>query len=52
MKPLIESCRKAIAEERCLGCSNLENPDFVGNPNCEYSKKKIYKGEQIRWKIR
>jgi len=38
MKPLIESCRKAIADGRCLGCQALENPDFIGNSNCEYLK--------------
>lgn len=36
---LIESCRKAIKEGRCLGCTALENPLFKGNPNCEYGKK-------------
>lgn len=35
---LILSCRKAIEEGRCLGCQALENPDFIGNPNCIYSK--------------
>ena len=35
---LIESCKKAIAEERCLGCQALENLNYGGNPNCEYSK--------------
>lgn len=50
MKPLIESCRKAIAEEKCLGCSNLENLEFIGNPNCEHVKKKTYEGEQLKWK--
>lgn len=46
---LIESCKKAIQEESCLGCANLENPNFVGNFNCEYAKKKTYKGEQMKW---
>jgi len=38
MKPLIESCRKAISESWCTGCQALENPLFTGNPNCIYSK--------------
>ena len=38
MKQLIESCRKAIEEQKCLGCQNLENENFVGNRNCIYSK--------------
>jgi hypothetical protein len=37
-KPLIKSCRKAIAEGRCTGCQALENPNFTGNPNCIYGK--------------
>lgn len=39
MKDLIESCRKAIEEGRCLGCTALEDKNFKGNINCEYSKK-------------
>lgn len=35
---LIESCKKAIESERCLGCQALENTNFVGNRNCIYSK--------------
>ncbi len=38
MKQLIEKCRKAIAENRCLGCTALENENFAGNSDCEYSK--------------
>lgn len=38
MKQLIESCRKAIEENRCLGCQALENENFIGNKDCEYSK--------------
>ena len=38
---LIESCKKAIAEGRCLGCVALENINFKGNPNCEYSKENL-----------
>ena len=40
---LIESCRKAISEGRCLGCQALENPYFIGNIGCEYSKTPIAK---------
>lgn len=36
--PLIDSCEKAISEERCLGCTAIENPYFMGNKDCEYSK--------------
>lgn len=35
---LIEKCAKAIAENRCVGCQTLEDTNFVGNPNCIYSK--------------
>ena len=35
---LINSCRKAIESGRCLGCQALEDKNFRGNPNCEYSK--------------
>lgn len=38
MKQLIESCRKAIEENRCLGCQALEDENFVGNIDCKYSK--------------
>lgn len=37
-KQLIESCRKAIESGRCLGCTALENEDFIGNINCEYNQ--------------
>lgn len=37
-KQLIYSCRRTIESGRCLGCQALENPDFIGNPNCIYSK--------------
>lgn len=37
-KDLINKCKKAITEGRCLGCQALENPNFIGNPNCRYSK--------------
>lgn len=60
MKQLLESCRKAIEDGRCLGCQALENENFVGNINCIYSKipsaqesiNKIHKnlgiGEQMK----
>ena len=35
---LIESCKRAIAESRCLGCVGLEDKNYLGNPNCKYSK--------------
>ena len=35
---LIENCKKAIESGRCLGCIELENPNFTGNPNCKYSR--------------
>ncbi len=51
MKQLIENCRKAIEENRCLGCQALENENFIGNIDCKHSKtrtaeesiKQIYK---------
>lgn len=35
---LIESCKRAIDEGRCLGCVGLEDKNYPGNPNCKYSK--------------
>ena len=35
---LIESCRKAIEENRCTGCQALEDNSFTGNPDCEAGK--------------
>lgn len=35
MKELIEPCKSAIREERCLGCNRLENPNFMGDKNCK-----------------
>ena len=35
---LIESCRKALAIGKCLGCTALENPNFIGNVNCRYGQ--------------
>ena len=35
---LIEKCAKAIADGRCLGCTACGEENFVGNPNCIYSK--------------
>ena len=37
-RQLIESCRKAIEDGRCLGCTALEDENFIGNINCKYSK--------------
>lgn len=37
-KQLIESCRKAIEENHCLGCQALEDENFIGNIGCKYSK--------------
>lgn len=37
-KQLIESCRRAISSGRCLGCTALENPNFIGNVNCRYGQ--------------
>ena len=37
-RQLIESCRKAIENSRCLGCTALEDENFIGNINCKYSK--------------
>ena len=34
---LIKTCEEAIKNEWCLGCSALENPNFVGRYNCKYS---------------
>ena len=38
MSSLITICKKALQEQRCLGCVRLENPDFVGDENCVHSK--------------
>lgn len=35
---LIDSCKKAIEEGRCLGCQALEDIQFRGNYNCKYNK--------------
>lgn len=37
-KPLEEPCKSAIVKGYCTGCNRLENLDFVGDPNCKYSK--------------
>lgn len=37
-KDLINECKNAISSGRCLGCTALENPNFIGNPNCEFCK--------------
>lgn len=35
---LIESCKKAISEGRCLGCTALEDYNFKGNLNCKFGQ--------------
>lgn len=50
MIELIKECKEAIKNNRCLGCTALENPKFMGNRNCEYHKKKIEE-KQLQWKI-
>ena len=35
---LKEPCKTLIEKGICLGCSALENPYFVGNKDCRYSK--------------
>lgn len=35
---LCNSCAKAIKEQKCLGCSGLEDVYFLGNPNCIHAK--------------
>ena len=32
---LIEPCKSALSEGRCLGCSTLELPYFRGNKDCK-----------------
>ena len=44
MVELIKECKEAINSGRCLGCTALEKPKFIGNKNCEHLK--INKGEQ------
>lgn len=42
-KKLKEPCLSAIKEGRCLGCGQLEEPDFSGDEKCLlYEKKKVY----------
>ena len=36
MKPLIEPCKSAIHEGRCLGCNRLEDENFIGDKKCKY----------------
>lgn len=42
---LIEQCKSAIAENRCMGCQALELPYFKGDKNCKLYDKK---GEQTK----
>lgn len=37
---LIEPCKSALSEGRCLGCSALELPYFRGNKDCKLYDKK------------
>lgn len=50
MVELIKECKEAIKNNRCLGCTALENPKFMGNKNCE--QLKINKGEQLKWNLK
>ena len=40
-KNLQEPCKTAISQEKCLGCNNLENPNFTGDKNCIYLKNEL-----------
>lgn len=43
MKELIELCRSAIREGKCLGCQQLENSNFIGDKHCIYIKNNKFK---------
>lgn len=43
---ILESCRKAIEKNWCLGCNAIE-PPYNGIPNCKYSKPPTIK-ERIK----
>lgn len=53
---LIQSCKKALQEQRCLGCVRLENPNFTGDENCIHNQrptvddciKQIYKNLGVK----
>lgn len=36
MKPLPEKCKKAITEQRCLGCVGLAEEDWIPPQQCLY----------------
>jgi len=40
MYELIEECKNAIKQGKCLGCQELEDKNYKGNPNCIYADKK------------
>ena len=37
MKLLCGICKTAIEKNWCYGCSKLENPNFIGQLQCEYA---------------
>lgn len=40
-------CKKAIQNNLCNGCSKLENPNFVGEEQCNLVQEPIQKIKQI-----
>lgn len=40
-------CKKAIQNNLCNGCSELENPNFVGEEQCNLVQEPIQKIKQI-----
>ena len=40
---LIEPCKSAIKEGKCLGCQALEQINFIGNKNCKIYEKEVRK---------
>jgi len=44
MKPLPEQCKKAIEEQRCLGCTGLAEKEWTPPEKCPY----ILNIEQIK----
>ena len=46
---LIEPCKSAIKEERCLGCEALASPYFKGNKDCKLYDKGGQKKNGLRW---
>ena len=35
---LQEPCKSLIENNKCLGCTALENPNFVSNKDCPYAR--------------